>query len=223
VIAVEACVETLAEALDAQAGGADRIELCADLASDGTTPPDDLIRACVRQLALPVFVMIRPRPGAFVFEDDEIERMLRQARHARKLGARGLVTGALDARGRVDVAALAALVREAHGLPVTFHRAFDRIDDKEAALEELAALGVSRVLTSGGAPTALEGAAVLARLVRQAGSWIGIVAGGGVRAHNVSDVIARTGAREVHGHFGTAAAVRDIVAAAVKVRTKKSE
>lgn len=213
-IIVEACVATPEEALDARAGGAHRIELCANLAAEGTTPPGGRIRACVSRVTLPVFVMIRPRAGSFIFADDEIAVMLRQARQARTLGARGLVVGALDPRGRIGAPAVAALVREAQGLPVTFHRAFDQVADPEAALDELASLGVSRVLTSGGAPTAMEGAAMLARLVRLAADRIVVVAGGGVRAHNVREIVARTAVREVHGRFGTAADVRAVVAAA---------
>lgn len=213
-IVVEAGVETLREALDAQAGGAHRIELCADLDADGLTPPDDLLVTCVNQVALPVFVMIRPRAGSFVFTAEEVDVMRRQAKQARTLGARGLVAGALDDRGHIATTVVAALVREAHGLPVTFHRAFDLLADMDAVVDELASLGVARVLTSGGAPTALAGVDVLARLVRRAGDRLVVVAGGGVRAHNVRDIVARTGVREVHGRFGTAPDVGAVVAAA---------
>lgn len=199
---VEACVESLDEARHAEAIGAHRLELCANLAEDGTTPTDDLIRACIEQTSLPVFVMIRPRAGSFVLAGDEIEQMLRQACQARTLGARGLVGGVLDDRGRISADAMAALVREAHGVPVTFHRAFDLIADKEAALDELVSLGVARVLTSGGAATALEGAETIARLVRHARERIVVVAGGGVRLHNIGNVVALTGVREVHGRLG---------------------
>jgi copper homeostasis protein len=214
VIVVEACVETLRQAMDGEAGGAHRIELCASLELDGLTPSDDLLVSCVTRVALPVFVMIRPRPGSFVFTSDEVERMLRQARQARTLGASGLVVGALDRRGEIDSTVVAALLHEAQTLPVTFHRAFDLLTDMDGALDELASLGVARVLTSGGAPTARDGIEVLANIVRQAGDRIVVVAGGGVRASNVRDIVARTGVREVHGQFGTASDVRGVVAAA---------
>ena len=211
---VEACVETLGQALAAQAGGANRVELCANLAADGTTPPDHLLSACVARVTLPVFPIIRPRPGSFVYTGHEVEVMLRQLRQARALGARGVVAGALDTNSRVDATVVAALVREAHPLPVTFHRAFDAVPDQTTAIEVLMSLGVSRVLTSGGAPTAMTGVDAIARLVHQAGDRIVIVAGGGVRPHNVRHIVERTGVREVHGQFGGAAEVRAVVTAA---------
>jgi len=213
-VIVEACVETLGQALAAQAGGANRVELCANLAADGTTPPDDLLAACVAHVTLPVFPIIRPRAGSFVYTGVEVEAMLRQARQARTLRAHGVVVGALDAKGEVDASVVAALAREAHPLAVTFHRAFDRVPDQCAALEVLVSLGVSRVLTSGGAPTAVKGLDAIARHVRDAGDRIVIMAGGGVRSHNVRHIVERTGVREVHGRFGSAAEVGAVVTAA---------
>lgn len=210
---VEACVETLGQALAAEAGGADRIELCTNLAADGTTPPDALIAATVAHMRLPVFVMVRPRAGAFVYAADEVEVMRQQVLQARRLGARGIATGALDGAGRVDQAVVAELVAAAHPLPVTFHRAFDRVVDQLAALETLVALGVSRVLSSGGAATAVRGADGLAALVRAAGDRIVVMAGGGIRAHNVRQIVERSGVREVHGRFGTTDEVRAVVRA----------
>lgn len=213
-VLVEACIETLGQALAAEAGGAGRIELCANLAEQGTTPPDALLSACLSQVKLPVFSIIRPRAGSFVYADDELETMLRQVRQARDLGAHGIVSGALDTAGRIDAAAVSALVRAAHPLPFTFHRAFDALDDQAAGLDTLLSLGVDRVLTSGGAATALRGADAIARLVRQAGGRLVVMAGGGVRAHNVREILGRTGVHEVHGRLGSAHSVRAVVAAA---------
>ena len=142
--------------------------------------------------------MIRPRGGGFVYSDDEIDQMLRDIERARSTSAAGIVTGVLTPDARVDVERTGALVNAASGLPVTFHKAFDSTDNLPEALEQLIQIGVSRVLTSGGAPTALEGASAIADLVDRARDRIAIIAGGGVREHNVRELIVRTGVREVH-------------------------
>jgi copper homeostasis protein len=133
-----------------------------------------------------------------VYSDDEIEKMLRDIEHARSTSAAGIVTGVMTSDASVDVERTRALVNAASGLPVTFHKAFDSTDNLPKALEQLVQIGVSRVLTSGGSPTALEGASAIADLVHRARDRIGIVAGGKVRAHNVRELIVRTGVREVH-------------------------
>jgi copper homeostasis protein len=210
-ILVEAAVETLEEALAAERAGADRIELCANLSDGGTTPSAGLIAAVVGQTKLPVVVMIRPRGGDFVYSDDEIDAMTRDIELAGEGGIAGIVTGVLTADGHIDIERTRALVDAAAGLPVTFHRAFDSTGDLPDALEELIQIGVSRVLTSGSAATALEGAATIAALVDQAHAWISIIAGGGIREHNVRDVVARTGAREVHSRLVDEASMRALV------------
>jgi len=214
-ILIEVCVESLAAATAARAGGAGRIELCASLDAGGLTPDDALVLACVEELDIPVAVMIRPRPGSFVLRAGELEGMLAGVRRMRHLGAAGVVLGALTPAGTIDRPALRALVEAASGLPVVFHRAFDEIEDQSAALEELIALGVSRVLTSGAATTAWEGAERIALLVRQAAGRIGIVAGGSVRAHNAGELVTRTGVSELHSRTpDDAEAVRELVRAA---------
>ena len=197
-ILIEAAVETLECALAAEREGADRIELCANLSVGGTTPSAELIGAVVGHVQLPVFVMIRPRGGGFVYTDDDIDAMTRDIELARKAGVAGIVTGVLTSAVHVDVEHTRTLTKAAAGLPVTFHRAFDSVANLPDALEQLIDVGVSRVLTSGGAPTALEGADVMASLVDQAGDRVAVIAGGGIREHNVREVIARTGVREVH-------------------------
>jgi copper homeostasis protein len=210
-VILEACVESVTEARAAQAGGAARVELCANLAGHGTTPPDTLLAACVRALAIPVFVMARPRQGSFVYRPEEVTTMRRQIARAKALGASGVVTGALTPAGAVDEPAMRALLDAASPLPVTVHRAFDLIRDRGEAIETLVALGAARVLTSGGRARAAEGSDTIAGLVQQAGGRLVVIAGGGVRAHNVRAIVARTGVAEVHAHLTTEAAVRALV------------
>ena len=198
---VEAAVETLDSALAAERAGADRIELCDNLSDGGTTPGAGLIAAVTERTQLPVFVLIRPRAAGFVYSDDEFDVMIRDIKLAGRMGIAGIVTGALTPDGRVDAERTHTLVKAAAGLPVTFHRAIDSAVDLPTALEEAIEAGASRVLTSGGAATALEGVDLIAALVDQARKRITIIAGGGIREHNVRDVIARTGVREVHARL----------------------
>jgi len=198
---VEAAVETLDSALAAERAGADRIELCENLSDGGTTPGAGLIAEVTERTRLPVFVLIRPRAGDFVYSGDEFDQMIRDTELARGLGIAGIVTGALTPDGRVDVERIRTLVEAAAGLPVTFHRAIDSAVDLPAALEEAIEAGASRVLTSGGAATAREGVDLIATLVGQARERITVIAGGGIREPNVRDVIARTGVREVHARL----------------------
>jgi len=208
---VEAAVETIEEALAAKRAGADRIELCANLAVGGTTPSAGSIASVVQQAGHPVFVMIRPRGGDFVYAADEIDAMIEDIDRARPLGIAGIVTGALRSDGSVDVESMRRLMSPAAGLPVTFHRAFDVVANRTEALEQVIDLGASRVLTSGGAATALDGAVAIAMLVDQAGERLSIVAGGKIREQNARDVIARTGVREVHARLENEASIRGLV------------
>jgi copper homeostasis protein len=214
-ILIEACVEGVSAALAAAEGGAGRVELCASLSSGGLTPPESLIRECVAHLAIPVFVLVRPRSGSFVLAGGDRRLLLAQIRRSAGLGAAGIVAGAVTPAGGVDARAVEAIVAAAAPLPVTFHRAFDDLEDQASALESLIELGVARVLTSGGSPTAIEGAERIGALVRQAGGRIGILPGGTVRADHARALVERTGVRELHSR--TAAdprAVRALVDAA---------
>lgn len=208
---LEACVETLEEARAAEAGGASRIELCAHLAAEGTTPDDRLLEACITGLRVPVVAMVRPRPGPFVYDAAELAVMAQQVERVRALGSAGIVTGALTLGGAVDVPALRVLMDAAGPLPVTFHRAFDLAPNRDEALATLIAVGIARVLTSGGAATAAEGMPEIARLVRRAAGRLVVVAAGKVRAANVRDLIDHTGVSEVHARISTADAARAIV------------
>ncbi|MDQ3675073.1 MAG: copper homeostasis protein CutC [Gemmatimonadota bacterium] len=182
-----------------------RVELCANLNDGGTTPSAGLIGAVKSRIDIPVFVLIRARGGGFVYSDDEVEVMKRDVEVARDGGADGVVIGALDAEGHVDVAITRELTASAGELPVTFHRAFDSTSDLAEALEVLIGAGVGRVLTSGGAAMALEGADAIARLVQQARGRITVMAGGGIREHNVRQIMARTGVSEVHARISSLA------------------
>jgi copper homeostasis protein len=197
-ILVEAAVGSLDDALAAVEGGADRLELCANLDVGGTTPGRALIDAVLDAVDIPVFVMIRARGGGFVFSNTEAELMRRDIDAALDAGVQGVVIGALGRDSRVDEELTSDLVQRADGLPVTFHRAFDRTPDKHEALETLIHLGLTRVLTSAGAPTALEGVEELGELVRQADSRIVILAGGGVRPNTAGEIVERSGVYEVH-------------------------
>ena len=211
-VLVEGCVEGLADAQAAARGGADRLELCADLAIGGTTPTAEVIRAVKGRVFIPVFVMARPRGGSFVYAAAEIEATHRDIETAIAAGADGVVVGALTPEHEIDVTALRGFVTRAGGVPVTFHRAFDQVADFARALETLVDAGVQRVLTAGGQGTALEGAAVLKSLVEQAGDRIVVMAGGKVRGHNAREIIARTEVRELHARCeSNAAQIAEIV------------
>jgi copper homeostasis protein len=166
-----------------------------------------------------VFVLIRPRAGDFVYSDDEFDQMIRDTELSGRLGIAGIVTGALTPGGRVDVERTRTLVEAAAGLPVTFHRAIDSAVDLPAALEEAIEAGASRVLTSGAAATAVEGADLIGALVGQARGRITVIAGGGIREHNVRDVIARTGVPEVHARLIDEGQMRGLVDVARKQKS----
>ncbi|MFD0507953.1 copper homeostasis protein CutC [Streptomyces chiangmaiensis] len=179
-IRYEVCVDSAAGARVAQDAGAHRVELCSALFVGGVTPSAGLIEATVAAApAIGVHVLIRPRGGDFIYDDDEIRIMVRDIETAAALGAHGTVIGALTAEGDIDTPTVRRMLTAAGGLSVTFHRAFDMARDQFAALKEVVALGVHRVLTSGGESTALEGAPRLAELIRAADNRVVIMPGGG--------------------------------------------
>jgi len=209
-ILVEAAVESLDAALAAAEGGAHRIELCADLAHGGTTPDLQLLRDCHSHVVIPLFVLVRPRVGDFVYTAAEHRTMLEQIHRAKDARAHGIVTGALTSAHEIAEDSTAELVDAARPWTVTFHRAFDVCADQAAALDRLIHLGVDRVLTSGGARTAPEGAEQIRRLVVQANGRIEILAGGGIDADNVARLVRQTGVREVHFSVKDADKVRRV-------------
>ncbi len=195
---LEIASNSVASALAAQAGGADRIELFDNLAEGGTTPSYGSIAVARERLRIPLFVLIRARPGDFHYGALEAEIMLRDIAHCRQLGCDGVVIGALDADGNVDTVLCQMLVSAAGPLQVTFHRAFDAARDLPAALEQVIALGCQRVLTSGGQASAEAGADTLAALVAQSNARISVMAGAGLNARNIATVAACTGCVELH-------------------------
>jgi copper homeostasis protein len=198
--AVEIAVQDMAGVRIALAERVDRVELCAALGLGGLTPSAGLLRGAVTAAtARPGFihVLVRPRGGGFAYAEDELETTIADIRFARESGAAGVVVGALDERGRVDLAALARFVAAADGLAVTFHRAFDVVPDRIGALDDLVDHGVTRVLTSGGAARSVDGAAVLAELVEHGAGRIEVMAGGGVRVEDIRTLLA-VGVDAVH-------------------------
>ena len=197
-VLIEACVDAIDAAQAAERGGASRLELCGELLQGGVTPSAGLISAVRDHVRIPLFVLIRPRTGDFLHTGAEVDVMRRDIVQAKALGADGVVFGALTADGDVDAAVIRELTSLARPMQMTFHRAFDFARDQEAALDSLIALGVDRVLTSGGATTALEGARALSRLVQRAGNSLTILAGGSITAANVAEVVRLAGVTEVH-------------------------
>jgi copper homeostasis protein len=195
---VEACVQTPGSAVAAEAAGAGRIELCANLADGGVTPSAGGLRAARARVQLPIHVLIRPRAGDFVYEEGDVEAMLLDIREARRSGADGVVLGALTRDSTVDRELTGRLAGAARPLAVTFHRAVDRTPDLGAAVATLIELGIDRVLTSGGAETAEQGAPALAALVARFGASITVLAGGRLRPGNALRLVRQTRVPEVH-------------------------
>jgi copper homeostasis protein len=200
---LEICVESVDRAAAAERGGADRIELCGDLSSGGVTPSAMLMRSARKDVLIPIHVLIRPRPGDFVYSEAEFETMQRDIRVAKELGMDGIVLGLLDEARQIDRERTSLLINLAHPLPVTFHRAFDLCRNLAASLQLVMETGATRVLSSGGKARATEGLASLADLVAMAGSRIVIMPGGGVRASNIERILRETGAQEIHTSLGT--------------------
>jgi copper homeostasis protein len=197
-VAVEVCVEDVAGLALARAAGAERVELCTALALGGLTPSVAMLEACVRTGGVDLTVLVRPRPGDFLYASEELAVLARDVELARAAGANGVALGCLTPEGEVDAPALATLMARVGALRVTFHRAFDYVRAPERALEALIELGVARVLTSGQSASAFEGRARIAALVRAARGRIEVVAAGGVRAANARALVESTGVRVLH-------------------------
>ncbi|XP_033281654.1 copper homeostasis protein cutC homolog isoform X8 [Orcinus orca] len=195
---MEVCVDSVESAVNAERGGADRIELCSGLVEGGTTPSMGVLQVVKQYVQIPVFVMIRPRGGDFLYSDREVEVMKADIRLAKLYGADGLVFGALTEDGHIDKELCMSLIAICRPLPVTFHRAFDMVHDPMAALETLLTLGFERVLTSGCDISALEGLPLIKRLIDQAKGRIVVMPGGGITDRNLQRILEGSGATEFH-------------------------
>ena len=197
-IEMEVCANSVTSAIEAQLGGAKRVELCASLTEGGTTPSYSEIVMSKKMLDIEVYPIIRPRGGDFLYSALEFELMKEDVRLCKSLGCEGISTGILTSDGKVDKIRCAELFELASPMKVTFHRAFDMTDNLQEALEDIIALGAVRILTSGGKSSALEGAAVLSKLIEQADGRISIMPGAGVNINNLAEIISITGAKEFH-------------------------
>jgi copper homeostasis protein len=195
---IEACIDDLVSARNAVTGGADRLELCDNLSDGGTTPSHGIVAHLLEHAGVPVFPIVRLRGGGFRYADDELDAMLRDARHFAALGVPGLVFGALTDRGEVDRDAVRRIRDAAPDAALTFHRAFDTCRDPYLALETLVELGVARILTSGQRARAWEGRELIAELVLRAAGRITVMAGGGISESDAADLVRHTGVTEIH-------------------------
>lgn len=195
---LEICAYNIQSCLVAARAGADRIELCANPLQGGTTPSYGLIEYALEHIKIPVFPMIRPNGGGFVYDNDDLAIMKKDILACKSMGCRGIAVGVLDTGNRVNATAIKHIVEWAHPMEVTFHKAFDETPDAFEALETIIDAGCRRILTSGLRKTALEGAGTIAGLVQQAAGRIIIMAGGGIRSGNIAQVAKDTNATEFH-------------------------
>jgi copper homeostasis protein len=179
-------------------GGADRIELCANLAEGGTTPSYGTIKQCREAFAVALYPIIRPRGGDFLYTADEFDSMLQDVKLCKQLGCDGIVIGLLHADGTIDTTRTAKLIEAAYPLGVTFHRAFDRCKDAFEAMEQLISIGCERILTSGQRPSVVDGVDLVAELNKKADDRMIIMPGSGVRKENIKMLAEKTGCKEFH-------------------------
>ena len=194
---LEVCVDSVESAVNAELGGADRIELCGDLIVGGITPSLALYERIREKTELPIHVLLRPRFGDFLYSEEELEVLIRQAKMFAEAGADNLVIGCLTPEGRLDLEAMKRIIDAADGTPVNLHRAFDMCRDLGEALEDAKTLGVVSILTSGGVASAKEGAKVLDELKKNAGD-IDIMAGAGMNAQNIKFMLNTTSITSFH-------------------------
>jgi copper homeostasis protein len=212
---LEICLDSVESAVNAQRGGADRVELCAALPEGGVTPSAGMIAAVRKAVSIGLQVMIRPRGGDFSYSHDEFGIMQRDILIAKQLGASGAVFGMLTLEGRIDQPRMEQLIALARPLKVTCHRAFDMASDLPLALDDLISLGVDRVLTSGGHRSAIDAMPTLAQLVQRARGRISVMACGEISITNVKAVVNYTGVTEVHSGLA------ESVASAMRFRNSR--
>lgn len=195
---IEICANSVASCVEAQKGGAYRVELCAGIPEGGTTPSYGEIVVARKLLNIKLNIIIRPRGGDFLYSDVEHQSMLHDIEIAKKLGVDGVVFGCLTVDGEIDMQRNKELVEAAKGMNVTFHRAFDMCKDPFESLEQIISLGFDTILTSGQQPTAIEGVSLLKQLVEKAYNRIVIMPGSGINEENIATIAQQTGAREFH-------------------------
>ncbi|WP_373777757.1 copper homeostasis protein CutC [Glaesserella sp.] len=195
---IEICVDNIESLITANQFPINRIELCAALSVGGITPNYGFIKQAQRYSSVPLMLMIRPRAGDFLYGESEVEIMLEDIAVAKEFGIQGVVFGALIANGEIDLKTTTKLVEASRGMEIIFHRAFDLCHNPFLALEQLIELGCHRILTSGQQPTAFEGITTIQQLVQQAQGRIHIMAGCGVNAGNVKQIIQQTGVSDIH-------------------------
>ena len=208
-ILLEVCTDSISGSVAAFEAGADRIELNSAMETGGLTPSIGLIREVIGLVDIPVMVMIRPRPGGFAYSEDCLSVMMIDAVEALDAGAAGIAIGLLTGEGSPDTPLLEEMRRLTEGRDLVFHRAFDLVPDRSAALEVLISTGVDRLLTSGGATDALQGAPVLADLVSRAGGRLAVMPGAGITPGNAAEIVRLTGCSELHGSFSVPVANPD--------------
>jgi copper homeostasis protein len=202
-VLIEVCVDSVASAIAAERGGAQRVELCSDLLEGGITPSLGLLQVVRSRVSIAVHPIIRPRPGDFCYSEDEFECMRRDIEIAKSEGADGVVIGILQPNGNVDIQRTRELVELAKPLSVTFHRAFDMSADLLQALEDVCAAGANRILTSGGEQSCLQGLPTIAGLVKSSRGRISIMAGGRIGISDAATIIEQTRVAEIHVGLAT--------------------
>lgn len=195
----EKCIGSFLEALEAQELGAERVELCDNLAEGGTTPSYGTIKMVVEKLNIPAFVIIRPRGGDFYYTPEEIEIMKEDIKICKELGIKGVVIGALNRDNTINYDAIKEMIDLAKPMSITFHKAIDELENPVTEVKKLANLGVNRILTSGTKETALEGQNILREMIKEAGEDIIIIVAGKVTKDNLNEISNLIPAKEYHG------------------------
>ncbi len=197
-VLLEVCCGSIDDAIQAERGGADRVELCSALFLGGLTPSAGTLQEARKRLKIPFMAMVRPRSGGFCYSEAEMDSMEKDASMALEQGADGVVFGILLENGKIDIARSKRMLRRIGGRPSVFHRAFDVTPDPFRALEQLIDLGVTRLLTSGQKDSAPEGADLVRELIEKADGRIEILPGGGIQPYQVKSFVAHTGCRQIH-------------------------
>ena len=195
----EACVESFEKALESQNHGANRIELCENLAVGGTTPSYGTVKVCLEKLNIPIFPMIRARGGNFIYSKDEIEIMKEDIKIFKELGVKGLVLGCLTSDNKIDLELTKELVDLAYPMEVTFHKAIDEIQNPLDYIDDLVNIGIKRILTSGGKATALEGKDLINEIIKKSNERLKIVVAGKVTKENLNELSNLISSDEFHG------------------------